>query len=169
MNTERKSLLVRADFVLGKDRPADRLFYRRWRKILTAALPTLLGYSRLCPTAEHVCLHDGEQEGHFTAWLRLPVRRRPSRRWVRQLAEKLYRRLGEGLRPIHGEVLKVGIRRQAEVDLTPKPEFMPLFGESPAYSEIATDEVPAETALPLPPAGMHSRSVGGNGLRSPGL
>jgi hypothetical protein len=145
VNQERKSLLVRADFVLGKDRPADRLSYRRWRKILTAALPSLLGYSRLCPTAEHVCLHDGEQEGHFTAWLRLPVRRRPSRRSVRQLAGKLYRRLEAGLRPIHGEVLKVGIRRQFEgtAKTVPAPEFMPLFRDPAPSSDVLHASEPA--------------------------
>jgi hypothetical protein len=142
MTSERKSLLVRADFVLGKDSPADRLSFRRWRRILTAALPTLLGFSRLCPTAEHVCLHDGETEGHFSAWLRIPVRRRPSRRQVRQLAAKLFRRLEHGLRPIHGEVLKIGIRRQIEVHGRPA-EFMPLFGEPSASSESdASAEAP---------------------------
>lgn len=153
MITERKSLLVRADFVLGKDRPADRLAYRRWRRILAAALPSLLGYRRLCPTAEHVCLHDGEQEGHFTAWLRLPVRRRPSRRWVRHLAAKLYRRLEDALRPIHGEVLKVGIRRQSEVDATPAPEFMPLFAapvDSPPPAEVPANLQESPSFMPAP-------------------
>ena len=152
MTHKRKSLLVRADFVLGKDRPADRLSYRRWRKILIAALPSLLGFSRVCPTAEHVCLHDGEQEGHFTAWLRLPVRRRPSRRLVRQFAAKLYRRLEAGLRPVHGEVLKIGIRRQIAggEKAAPTPEFMPLFEpvatepvNQPAVQPAHSDCIPA--------------------------
>jgi hypothetical protein len=147
---KRKSLLVRADFVLGQDRPADRLSYRRWRKILTTALPTLLGFSRRCPAAEHVCLHEGGPAGHFTAWLRLPVRRRPSRRRVRQLTAKLHRRLEVGLLPIHGEVLKIGIRRQVAVSgkPMPAPEYLPLFSEPSESVSVPSFETPQPECIP---------------------
>lgn len=125
-STERKSLLVRADFVLGKHQPADRLIFHRWRRILIDALPHLLRCAKRCPRAEHVCLHQGEAEGRFSAWLRLPIQRRPNRRRLRQLKAKLRSRLEAGLQPFQGEVLKLGVRRCRN-----KPEVVPLFDAVP--------------------------------------
>lgn len=154
MFVERKSLLVRADFVLGRGLPVDRLSYRRWRKVLGHALPTLVGFARRCPRAEHVCLHDGDQEGHFTAWFRIPVRRQPNRKWVRKLAARLYQRFEEALRPIHGELMKIGIRRQVEGRATPSPapEFMPLFTdrEETVAKNPTTTPVAEMAQEPLP-------------------
>ena len=121
MQTDQKSLLVRADFLLGKCQNAGRVVYHRWRKILIDALPRLLGCARRCPQAERVCLHRGE-EGRYSAWLRIPVSRRPGRSFVHKLETKLKERLQAGLQPIQGEVLKVRIRR-----CQPMQEILPLF------------------------------------------
>jgi hypothetical protein len=126
-STERKNLLVRADFILGKNTSAHRLVYHRWRRILIEALPHLLRCAHRCPRAEHVCLHQGEAEGRFSAWLRIPIQRRPSRQRLRQLKAKLRSRLEAGLKPLQGEVLKLGVRRCRN-----KPEVIPLFDGVPA-------------------------------------
>lgn len=108
LNSTRKSLLVRADFVLGGG--GDRLMYKRWRRILAGALPRLMGCTDRCPEAERVRLRSSD-EGRFSGWLRIPVERRPSRRRMRKYRAKLLRRLEAGLLPIGGRVLKVGVRR----------------------------------------------------------
>jgi len=64
--SERKSLLIRANFVLGKHQVADRLTYLRWRRVLVEALPILLGCARRCPHAERVRLHRNEGEARFS-------------------------------------------------------------------------------------------------------
>jgi hypothetical protein len=109
-----KHLLVRADFVLGRRQGGDRLVYRRWRRILVEALPRLLGCSDRCPRAERVRLHkgEGESEGRYVAWVRIPIERRPGRNRLRKLKAKLRGRLEESLRPLDGEVIKFGVRRQ---------------------------------------------------------
>jgi hypothetical protein len=111
LSANRKSLLVRADFVLGRGRGGDRLVYRRWRRVLTDALPRLLGCADRTPHAERVCLHKVEGEGRFTGWVRLPVERHPKRRRLRKFRNALRERLGAGLLPIDGQVVKVGVRR----------------------------------------------------------
>jgi hypothetical protein len=104
-----KSLLVRADFVLGKG--GDGLVYHRWRRILAEALPRLLGCERRSPRAERIRLHEPEGDGRFTGWVRIPIERRPSRRRLRKFRDKLRRRLESSLQPLDGRVLKVGVRR----------------------------------------------------------
>jgi hypothetical protein len=104
-------LLVRADFVLGEHRAGDRLTYKRWRRILTDALPRLLGCADRSPRAERVRLHGGEGQGQFVGWVRIPIERRPSRKRVRKFKAKLRGRLEASLLPIDGRVLKVGVRR----------------------------------------------------------
>jgi hypothetical protein len=111
VNPDRKTLLVRADFVLGRHQAADRPAYRRWRRILIEALPRLLGCADRCPRAERVRLHKGEGEGRFSGWLRIPVERRPGRKRVRKFKAKLRGRLEAGLLPIDGAVVKFGVRR----------------------------------------------------------
>jgi hypothetical protein len=103
-------LLVRADFVLGNRRGADRLWCKRWRRVLKDALPRLLGCANRCPTAE-VCLHDGDGEARYSGWLRIPIERRPSRRRLRKFKAKLRSRLEAGLLAVDGQVIKVGVRR----------------------------------------------------------
>jgi hypothetical protein len=121
-NTTRKSLLVRADFVLGGG--GDRLMYKRWRGILADALPRLMGCADRCPEAEHVRLQSGD-EGRFSGWLRIPIERRPSRRRMRKYKAHLRRRLEAGLTPIGGRVVKVGVRRCRGKSAPPAP--MPLL------------------------------------------
>lgn len=111
MNARSKSLLVRADFVMGRGHDADRMAYRRWRRIFVEALPRLLGCARRCPRAERVRLHTGATEASYSGWLRIPMRRRPSRSRLRRFRTQLRRRLEAGLKPVGGEVLKVGVRR----------------------------------------------------------
>lgn len=110
MHTEKKSLLVRADFVLGNRLGGDRVACKRWRRVLAEALPSLLGCARRCPRAQ-VCLHKGEGEARFSGWLRIPIERRPGRRRLRKFRAKLHRRLEAGLAPVDGRVVKVGVRR----------------------------------------------------------
>jgi hypothetical protein len=108
LTTTRKSLLVRADFVLGG--AGERLMYKRWRRILIDALPRLLGCAGRCPKAERVRLRAGDA-ARFSGWLRIPIERRPSRRRLRKFKAQLRRRLEAGLAPIGGRVLKLGVRR----------------------------------------------------------
>jgi hypothetical protein len=124
VHVDQKSLLVRADFTIGQGQDVDRIIYHRWRRILIDALPRLLGCSRRCPQAEHVCLHKGEGEGRYSAWLRIPVLRRPGRSFVQRLEIKLKERLESGLKPMKGEVLKMRVRRCQVL-----PEVLPLFEE----------------------------------------
>lgn len=134
MKSERKSLLVRADFVLGKHQIADRLTHLRWRRILVGALPVLLGCARRCSRAEHVRLHRAEGEARFSAWLRIPTQRRPSRTRLRRLKVKLRARLEAGLKAVNGEVLKLGVRR-----CRTRPDLLPLFSRltSDAGQQVA--------------------------------
>lgn len=132
MNSGTKYLLVRADFALGKGSAADKAVYRRWRRILRDALPQLLGYGQRCPQAEYVCLHKGPEAGRYSAWLRLPIQRRPSRRRARKLKTKLRGRLELGLQPLGGTVLKLGLRR-----CRTRPQPLPLFPDLPPTEEAA--------------------------------
>jgi hypothetical protein len=147
MNTERKSLLVRADFVIGRGqpgaRPGERLVYRRWRRVLVDALPRLLGCARRGARVEHVRLHDGTDEGHFSAWLRIPTRRRPNRRRARRLGARLRDRLVAALAPVGGEVLKVGVRR-----CRARSELLPLFPPAGSARQNGAAVV-SEGVLPL--------------------
>ena len=128
MLIDNKSLLVRADFVLGNRRGGDRPQCRRWRRILAGALPALLGCARRCPKAI-IQLHEGDGEAKFSGWLRIPIERRPSRRRVRTFGAKLRERLEAGLLPIDGQVIKVGVRR-CKVKV-PGPVLLPLSGLLP--------------------------------------
>jgi hypothetical protein len=130
-----KSLLLRVDFILGHGQPADRLIFHRWRRILVDALPRLLGCARRCPQAEHVCLHEnqnGQGQGHYTAWLRIPTQRRPSRALVRRVEAQLHKKLAAGLEPLSGQVVKLAIRRRrAKAPALPaRSDFLPLFPEA---------------------------------------
>ena len=119
MDTARKSLLVRADFTLDRSQGGDRLTFKRWRRVLAEALPRLLGVADRCPRAV-VSLHDGEEQGRYSAWLRLPVERSPGRELVRRIKENLRGRLQAVLLPVGGELIKFGVRR-----LQPKPAPRP--------------------------------------------
>jgi hypothetical protein len=110
MNTATKSLLVRADFVLGNRQGGDRLMCKRWRRALAEALPRLLGCADRRP-AVRVRLHEGEGEARFSGWLRIPIERRPNRRRLRRFKAKLRASLEAGLRLVDGAVLKLGVRR----------------------------------------------------------
>jgi hypothetical protein len=106
-----KCLLVRADFVLENRFGGSRLFCKRWRRLLTDALPGLLGVARRCPKAV-VRLHRDGDKPTFTGWLRIPIERRPGRKRLRRLKAKLLARLEAGLLPVDGRVLKLGVRRE---------------------------------------------------------
>ena len=107
-----KSLLVRADFVLGNRSGGNRLSCKRWRRLLADVLPRLMGCVRRCPRAV-VRLHEGEGEAKYTGWLRIPIERRPSRKRLRRLKANWRARLEAGLLLIDGRVLKLGVRRHA--------------------------------------------------------
>jgi len=129
VDTTRKSLLVRADFALGGQRPGDRAAYTKWRRILTEALPRLMGCADRSPKAERVRLHEGEGEGQFSGWVRIPIERRPSRRRLRKLKARLRSRLEASLTPIDGRILKVGVRRcrtRSVVAPVPAPAIYPV-------------------------------------------
>ena len=71
--------------------------------------------------------------------------RRPGRAFVQELERKLRARLEEGLKPIHGEVLNVRVRRCREM-----PEILPLFEEmvSPGESwQAGSETLPVEPVL----------------------
>ena len=112
MRSREKCLIVRADFALGNRPAGDRLACKRWRRLLCDALPRLMGCSHRCPQAV-VRLHKGDGEARYTAWLRIPIERRPSRKRLRKLKAKLLARLEAGLLPIDGRVLKLGARRRS--------------------------------------------------------
>jgi len=111
LSSNHKNLLVRADFVLGRRQDADRRVFKRWRNILVDALPRLLGCEHRCSRAEKVRLRSIEGEMRFSGWLRIPIQRRPGRKRVRKFKERLRSRLEASLRPIDGQVVKVGVRR----------------------------------------------------------
>jgi hypothetical protein len=125
-------LLVRADFVLKSDTITDRRVYKRWRRIFIDALPRLLGCEHRCPQAERVRLHIPGEEGRFTAWLRIPIQRRPSRRRIRKFKARLRARLEAGLLP-PGRVLKVGVRRcrPRAVEVAPPAPVTPVVPVAP--------------------------------------
>jgi hypothetical protein len=127
-------MLVRADFVLGRERGGDRLAYRRWRRVLIDALPRLLGCAHRCSRAERVRLHKGDGEGSFSAWLRIPMERRPSRRRLRKFKGKLRARLEAVLQPLGGQVLKLGVRR-----LRPR-QVVPAVQEAVVPQELAAPQ-----------------------------
>jgi len=130
VENNRKSLLVRADFVLGEHKGGDRGMYRRWRRILVDALPRLMGCADRAAKAERVRLHDGEGNGSYSGWVRMPIERRPGRRRLRKLKAKLRTRLEAGLLPIEGRVLKVGVRRcrsSAPAPSVPAPVVAPTL------------------------------------------
>jgi hypothetical protein len=129
VDTARKSLLVRADFILDRSRGGDRLTFKRWRRVLADALPRLLGCADRCPRAV-VRLHRGEVEGRFSGWLRIPVERRPGRKRLRKIRAKLHDRLESALLPVGGEVVKVGVRR-CRARAVPAAPLLPF----PAQSE----------------------------------
>ncbi len=110
MSLIHKSLLVRADFVLGHSTGSSGRAYKSWRHILRDALPRLLGCANRCRRAR-VRLRGREDQVRYTGWVRIPVERRPGRKRVRKLKERLRARLESGLLPIDGSVLKLGVRR----------------------------------------------------------
>jgi hypothetical protein len=105
------SLLVRADFVLGHSQPGDRRAYKRWRGILRDVLPRLLGCERRSAHAEKVRLRSVEDHPLFSGWVRIPIERRPGKKGLRKLAERLCNRLERSLLLVDGRVVKIGIRR----------------------------------------------------------
>jgi hypothetical protein len=110
MRTRHKTLLVRFDFILDRSRGGDRLVFKRWRRVLAAALPGLMGLSRCCPRAV-LRLRHGEEQGRFSGWLRIPVERHPGLDRLRRIREKLQEKLESVLIAVGGEVLKVVVRR----------------------------------------------------------
>ena len=58
-----------------------------------------------------VRLHEGEEEGRFSMWLRLPISRRPGRKRLAKIKAKLFDRLESVLLPVGGDVIKLGVRR----------------------------------------------------------
>jgi hypothetical protein len=130
----RKSLLVRADFVLGAHKAGDRRAYKRWRAILRKALPRLLGCERRCPESEKVRLRCVEGEPRFTGWLRIAIQRRPGKKRIRKFKERLRRRLEASLLPIGGAVIKVGVRRCRREDVAMISPAVPVAVELPAIA-----------------------------------
>jgi hypothetical protein len=110
VDSTRKYLLARADFTLDRSQGGDRLTFKRWRHVLARALPELMGCADRCTRAV-VRLHHGEEQGRFSAWLRIPLERRPGRKRMRQIKDKLRARLEAVLLPVGGEVVKFGVRR----------------------------------------------------------
>jgi hypothetical protein len=111
MDNRQRSLLVRADFVLGESVPVERAVYRRWRRVLVNALPRLMGCAERCESAERVSLHATAEAGSFTGWVRIPIQRRPDRKQLRKLKRRFRDRLETSLAPAHGRVIKLGVRR----------------------------------------------------------
>jgi hypothetical protein len=95
-------LLVRADFAFTGG--GDRVILKRWRRVLAESLPVLLGRVGKA----RVRLHGG---GSFTAWMRIPVERRPGRNRVRTLAARLREDLQAALSPVRGLVFELAVRR----------------------------------------------------------
>lgn len=134
MHVSRQSLLVRVDFVLSNKLGGDRVVCKRWRRVLADALPRLLGCARCCARAV-VCLHLGEGEAKYSGWLRIPIKRHPSRTRLRRFKVKLRRRLEAGLLPVDGRVVKVGVRRCRVFE----PETLPLFDAVVDTAPLAAD------------------------------
>jgi hypothetical protein len=132
MDTARKSLLVRADFSLDRSRGGDRLTFKRWRRVLSDALPRLMGYG-----ARGVLrLHEGPEEGRYSLWLRLPISRRPGRKRLAKIKAKLLDRLESVLLPVGGDVIKLGVRR-----CQPKRSLRLVPQETVLLPFVRTDEV----------------------------
>lgn len=144
MHNDRKSLLVRADFVLGHGQAGERRTYKRWRGILAAALPQLLGCERRCPTGAKVRLHEGTEAARFTVWIRFPVQRRPGRKLARRLKARLRARLEAALLPIDGRVVKFGLRRYRKQQHQPRLPFPTMTEAVPAVPVVETPAVPEE-------------------------
>jgi hypothetical protein len=72
MGNPRKSLLVRADFILDRSRGGSALVFKRWRRVLAEALPRLMGLGNRCSRAV-VRLHRGEEQGGFPPGFASPV------------------------------------------------------------------------------------------------
>jgi hypothetical protein len=162
VHVQRKSLLVRADFVLGAGAPADRRTIKRWRGILKKALPGLLGCQRRCPEAVKVRLRGAEGEPHFSGWLRIPVQRRPGRKRVRQLRERLRRRLEASLLPIGGSVVKLGVRRcRGEVLPMAAPPAPPVTLELPVVAQVVAPVVTPVDSPTAPPVLVELPAIAG--------
>jgi hypothetical protein len=155
LNTEHKSLLIRADFILGHGQGANRRICKRWRSILVDALPRLLGCQRRSPEAERVRLRSGE-EARYTAWLRLPVERRPGRKRLRRLKTKLRGRLESALLPIDGRILKVGVRRCRVQAMQSEPGALPA---SPCSSLAPYEEREGSSDPGVPGASVQECST----------
>jgi len=95
-------LLARADFALTGG--GDRGLLKRWRRVLAGSLPALMGRAGKA----RVRLHE---TGSFTAWMRLPVERRPTRGRTRALEARLRDRLEAALLPVRGLVFDLRVRR----------------------------------------------------------
>ena len=154
MDTPRNSLLIRADFVLGERDGGERIAYKRWRRILSEALPHLMGCARHAPKAERVRLHDGEAPAIFSGWVRVPTQRRPGLERVRKFRAKVRSRLEAALRPIDGRVLSLGVRRCRDVRRAgPVQQTLP-FVAFRAEPELGTTAgLPAFDATPPSAAG----------------
>lgn len=114
-------LLVRADFALTGG--GERVMLKRWRRVLSATLADLLGHEGKV----RVRLHD---TGSFTAWLKIAVDRRPTRKRVRAREGRLRAKLAAALLPVRGLVFDLTIRRfrgKPELALVGLPEPMPAI------------------------------------------
>jgi hypothetical protein len=153
MDSKQRSLLVRADFVLGEQTNAERAVYRRWRRVFVNALPKLMGCADRCESAERISLHSEEQFGSFTGWVRIPILRRPDRKQLRKLKRRLRDRLETSLAPIHARVIKLGVRRCSAKQAVDKG-FKFSNADSVANAEQKTldfgfDSVPCDGPLPV--------------------
>jgi hypothetical protein len=110
MDTMRKFLLVRADFVLDRSRGGSRLLFKQWRRALAGFFPKMLGCATRADRSV-VRLHHGEEQGRFTGWLRLPVERLPGPQGLRGIKAKMRDRLEAALLAVGGDVLNFGVRR----------------------------------------------------------
>lgn len=139
MNKAKKCLLVRADFVLGTAGEAARSSYLAWRRILVDALPKMMGCASRCPRAERVSLHADLERGSYTGWLRIPTSRRPDRKQLRRMRKKLAERLAASLLPVHGRLVKLGVRRLSKNASPSLPLFQFDQGGSPAVEDLTVD------------------------------
>jgi hypothetical protein len=161
----RKSLLVRADFVLGHSQPGDRRTYKRWRGILHEVLPRLMGCERRSARAEKVRLRSVEDHPLYSAWIRIPIERRPSKKRLRKLVERLRSRLERNLRLVDGQVVKMRVRRCRKMDTacTVAPvnsvESLPVVSPPVAVGEQVTVQLPLPAAEPSAPVPAHTASV----------
>jgi hypothetical protein len=134
VNALGNSLLVRADFVLDRSRGGDRLTFKRWRRGLAAALPALMGFPE---SRALVWLRQGEEQGRYSVWLRVPVEALPKRKRLARIKAALLGRLEAALLAVGGDVIKLGVRRSR-----PRHELR-LVAPEPVQLQIA----PAEPEL----------------------